>query len=175
MILQNIWRKIVDNVLMNISPSNIFLRVRLTARFHQNCQATFGRCEHYWVKMIFRIFLLFCALDESNLSIRRVNLSCASNCQLSPGRAPLITINPTSAKQTAITHCQINTTSLVISECYYTPFPAHPDAAMRGRLQCPVSRVWGNYQIIKPFCQSNPGDYDQAKATAIFSQNRLTL
>ena len=34
------------NVMINISPSNIFQTMLLLARFHQNCQAAFGRCEH---------------------------------------------------------------------------------------------------------------------------------
>ena len=46
MISQNIWRRVVENVLMNIFPLNIFLLVRLPASFYQNCQAAFGRCEH---------------------------------------------------------------------------------------------------------------------------------
>ena len=34
---------------MNISSSNIFLRVRFSARFHHNRQASFGRSECKWV------------------------------------------------------------------------------------------------------------------------------
>ena len=33
-----------------ISPSNIFSTLLLPAKFHQNFQAAFGRCEHEWVK-----------------------------------------------------------------------------------------------------------------------------
>ena len=39
MILQNISRRVVDNVLINISPSTIFLNMLSLKRFHQNCQA----------------------------------------------------------------------------------------------------------------------------------------
>ena len=39
LILQNIWRRVVINILINISPSNIFLNMFLPAIFHQNCQA----------------------------------------------------------------------------------------------------------------------------------------
>ena len=39
MILQNIRRGVVGNVLINISPSNIFLTLPLSARYHQNWQA----------------------------------------------------------------------------------------------------------------------------------------
>ena len=51
MILQNIWKKVVGNVLVKISLSNILLTLLLPARFHQNCQAAFGCCEHCWVKL----------------------------------------------------------------------------------------------------------------------------
>ena len=39
MILQNIWRRVVGNVLINISPSNIFPNMLLPQRFHLHCQA----------------------------------------------------------------------------------------------------------------------------------------
>ena len=39
MILQNIWREVVGNVPIDISPSNIFLTVLLAASFHQKCPA----------------------------------------------------------------------------------------------------------------------------------------
>ena len=38
-ILQNISRRVVGNVLINIPPSNMFLILHLPAIFHQNCQA----------------------------------------------------------------------------------------------------------------------------------------
>ena len=43
MILQYIGRRVVGNVLITISQSNIFLTMHLLAVFHQNCQAAFGR------------------------------------------------------------------------------------------------------------------------------------
>ena len=49
MILQNTSRRVVGNVWINISPSNIFLIVHLPARFDQNCQAVFRRCEYLCV------------------------------------------------------------------------------------------------------------------------------
>ena len=39
LILQNIWRRVVIYILINISPSNIFLNMFSPAIFHQNCQA----------------------------------------------------------------------------------------------------------------------------------------
>ena len=39
MILQNISRRVVDNVLNAISPPTIFPNILLPARFHRNCQA----------------------------------------------------------------------------------------------------------------------------------------
>ena len=39
LILQNIWMRVVINILINISPSNIFPNMFLPAIFHQNCQA----------------------------------------------------------------------------------------------------------------------------------------
>ena len=39
MILQNIWRRVVGNVLIYISPSNIFLTMFLPARFYLICPA----------------------------------------------------------------------------------------------------------------------------------------
>ena len=38
-ILQNISRRVVGNVLINISPSKLFLDVISLQRFYQNCQA----------------------------------------------------------------------------------------------------------------------------------------
>ena len=38
-ILQNIWRRVVGKVLINISPSNILLIMLLLARFRQHCLA----------------------------------------------------------------------------------------------------------------------------------------
>ena len=38
MILQNIWRKAVGDILNHISPSNCFLTLYCLARFHRNCQ-----------------------------------------------------------------------------------------------------------------------------------------
>ena len=46
MILQNICRRVVGNVLINISPSNILPIMLKPVNFHHNCQAGFGRCEH---------------------------------------------------------------------------------------------------------------------------------
>ena len=39
MLLENIWRRVVGNILMNISPSNISWNMLLAKRFHQNHQA----------------------------------------------------------------------------------------------------------------------------------------
>ena len=39
MIFKNISRRVVGNVLINISPSKVFLNMRSLQRFHQNCQA----------------------------------------------------------------------------------------------------------------------------------------
>ena len=41
-ILQTFPRKVVGNVLNNITPSYIFLITLLPAQFHQNCKADFG-------------------------------------------------------------------------------------------------------------------------------------
>ena len=38
--------RVVGIVLINISPSNIFLNMILLEKFNQNCQAGFGYCEH---------------------------------------------------------------------------------------------------------------------------------
>ena len=43
---QNIGRRVVGNVLHDISPSNISPPVRLPAGVHQNSQAAFGYCEN---------------------------------------------------------------------------------------------------------------------------------
>ena len=42
MILQSIWWRVVDCVLNNISPSNIFLTMFFPTRFHQNCPSVFA-------------------------------------------------------------------------------------------------------------------------------------
>ena len=47
MILQNIWRRVVGNIGINISPSNIFLAMLLRARFDQNCQAVLDAVSTY--------------------------------------------------------------------------------------------------------------------------------
>ena len=44
--LQNILRGIVGNVLINFSPSNIFLTLLWSERFHQNCQAVLEGFEY---------------------------------------------------------------------------------------------------------------------------------
>ena len=41
MILQNIRRRVVGNVLINISPSNVFLNLLSPAIFDKNCQTAF--------------------------------------------------------------------------------------------------------------------------------------
>ena len=46
-LLQNILRRVVCNVLMNISTSNIFLIMFLPAMLYQKYQTATGRCEHY--------------------------------------------------------------------------------------------------------------------------------
>ena len=43
MILQNIWTKVVGNVLTNFPPANIFPTLLLPGRLHQNHQAAFDR------------------------------------------------------------------------------------------------------------------------------------
>ena len=52
-ILENIWRRVVGNVQINISPLNIFLNLLLPARFHQNDQAVFGHCEYQRLNMLY--------------------------------------------------------------------------------------------------------------------------
>ena len=47
MLLQNIWRRVVGNVLIDNSPSTTFLIRLLPTQYHQNCEADFDRCEHY--------------------------------------------------------------------------------------------------------------------------------
>ena len=47
--LQNIWRRAVVNVLINVSVSNIFLVMLF--RF-QYCQSTFGCSKHQWVSLL---------------------------------------------------------------------------------------------------------------------------
>ena len=39
MLLENIWRRVVGNILMNISPLNISWNMLLAKRFHQNHHA----------------------------------------------------------------------------------------------------------------------------------------
>ena len=50
MILQNIWGRVVGNVVINISPSNIFQKMLLIEKYIQNCQACFGLSECEWDK-----------------------------------------------------------------------------------------------------------------------------
>ena len=46
MILQKIRMGVVASILINIPSPNIFQVLHFSARFHENCQATFGRREH---------------------------------------------------------------------------------------------------------------------------------
>ena len=69
-ILQNIWRRVVDNDLINISPSNYFLVMFLPTKFHQYCQAPFGRCGHWGVKLHTPFNSLFSLLFQFLLSLR---------------------------------------------------------------------------------------------------------
>ena len=46
MVSQNISRGVLVNVLMNISPSNIFPNVLLPVEFHQNCPSVLCYGEH---------------------------------------------------------------------------------------------------------------------------------
>ena len=39
----------MGNGLINISPSYLLLTLLLPAKYHQMCEAAFGRCEHLWV------------------------------------------------------------------------------------------------------------------------------
>ena len=45
--LQNIGRKVIDNVLINISPSTIFLPMLLSVRFYENYQAVLAVVSIY--------------------------------------------------------------------------------------------------------------------------------
>ena len=50
MILQNIWKRIVCIVRINISPSNIFPFMLSLESYPQHCQATFWHCKNKLVK-----------------------------------------------------------------------------------------------------------------------------
>ena len=56
-ILQNIWRRVVSNILNNIPPSNIFLAWLLPARFYQNRKAIFGLTSS-WLSSISQVVTL---------------------------------------------------------------------------------------------------------------------
>ena len=60
MILQNIWRRVVGNVLINISPSKIFQASLSFERFIQNCQAAVCHTECWWVNLL--VLQLFCGI-----------------------------------------------------------------------------------------------------------------
>ena len=47
MVWQNIWRRVLSWVLINISPSNTFPTMHLLGRFCQNCQVAFGHIFNY--------------------------------------------------------------------------------------------------------------------------------
>ena len=48
-ISQNIWRRFVVCLLINIFHSNISKKMLLLGKYFQNCQASFGRSECKWV------------------------------------------------------------------------------------------------------------------------------
>ena len=62
-ILQNIWRRVVGNVLMNISPSNTFLTLLLPAIFHQNCQAVLAAVSIERLNHDFKCFTMVLLLS----------------------------------------------------------------------------------------------------------------
>ena len=43
---KNTWRRVVDNVQINISPSNIFPNRLLAERFHQNSQVVMAAMDN---------------------------------------------------------------------------------------------------------------------------------
>ena len=51
MILENILRRVVVNILIKKSSSNIFPTILSTGKYHQNCQAAFGCLRHAHVRM----------------------------------------------------------------------------------------------------------------------------
>ena len=51
--------RVVDYILFNIFPLNIFLTMLLSARFHQTHKAALGCREHLWVNIIAWHFI-FC-------------------------------------------------------------------------------------------------------------------
>ena len=52
MILQNILGRVIGNVVINISPSNIFQKMLLIEKYIKNCQACFGLFECEWVNTL---------------------------------------------------------------------------------------------------------------------------
>ena len=49
---QNIWRRVVVWLPINISPSNVFQKMLLKVIYFQICQACFGCSECEWVKVL---------------------------------------------------------------------------------------------------------------------------
>ena len=62
MLLENIWRRVVGNILMNISPSNISWNMLLAKRFHQNNQTvsaavSINGLTHSWLEISLTSFI----------------------------------------------------------------------------------------------------------------------
>ena len=78
--LQNIWRRVVCWVFINVSPSNIFWKLLLLERYHQNSQAVLGpkgmnglttnqemqtRCRVWVIIPVEYLILLVCITSSS--------------------------------------------------------------------------------------------------------------
>ena len=50
----------------------MFLTMLLPARFHQNCQAAFGRCKQEWVKGTLGVYVCVLQAPSASLAYRAV-------------------------------------------------------------------------------------------------------
>ena len=71
MILQNIWRRVVGNVLINISPSIILPILLKPERFHKKCQADLAAVSINGLKtfLVYSLFFLIKLTNQKSLSL----------------------------------------------------------------------------------------------------------
>ena len=81
---QNIWRRVVGNVLNNMCPSNIFPTLLLPSRFHQNLPAAFDRGDCYWVNTTrVRLGIAFHSVQIFSQFKQRLSLDLDLNTMMS--------------------------------------------------------------------------------------------
>ena len=70
MILQNIWKSVIGNILIIISPSNVFATIRFLAKFHDKFD-----------EFVISIFVTFMALRKTKFQIHQNCRDSYGHCE----------------------------------------------------------------------------------------------